>query len=177
MLLLTEPWTMENGLLTPTMKLKRAKVVEKFAEDRRTVRGTLRCMSEHQAHHPAAARTDHPRGGDAVRCQLYRRHFRRLDHGAGGSCRQHPGGAPGQGPGRHRGGQFLRVQAADVRRRRGQLLRQDREGGDGRRLRSTSRSMRSAIRPSRPVVKVTEATLTYVAVDDDRRPRVVSAQQ
>jgi acyl-CoA thioesterase YciA len=26
------------------------------------------------------------------------------------------------------------------------------------------------------VVKVTEATLTYVAVDDDRRPRVVSAQ-
>ena len=26
-------------------------------------------------------------------------------------------------------------------------------------------------------VKVTEATLTYVAVDDRRRPRVVSAQQ
>jgi len=26
-------------------------------------------------------------------------------------------------------------------------------------------------------VKVTEATLTYVAVDDDRRPRVVSTQQ
>ena len=26
-------------------------------------------------------------------------------------------------------------------------------------------------------VKVTEATLTYVAVDQDRRPRVVSAQQ
>ena len=26
-------------------------------------------------------------------------------------------------------------------------------------------------------VKVTEATLTYVAVDDNRRPRVVSAQQ
>jgi len=26
-------------------------------------------------------------------------------------------------------------------------------------------------------VKVTEATLTYVAVDDQRRPRVVSAQQ
>ena len=27
------------------------------------------------------------------------------------------------------------------------------------------------------VVKVTEATLTYVAIDDDRNPRVVSAQQ
>ena len=26
-------------------------------------------------------------------------------------------------------------------------------------------------------VKVTEATLTYVAVDDERRPRVVSSQQ
>ena len=25
-----EPWTMDNGLLTPTMKLKRAKVMEKF---------------------------------------------------------------------------------------------------------------------------------------------------
>ncbi|OGA52548.1 MAG: acyl-CoA thioesterase [Betaproteobacteria bacterium RIFCSPLOWO2_12_FULL_62_58] len=33
-------------------------------------------------------------------------------------------------------------------------------------------------RPDREeCVKVTEATLTYVAVDDDRRPRVVSAQQ
>jgi len=27
------------------------------------------------------------------------------------------------------------------------------------------------------VVKVTEATLTYVALDENRRPRVVSAQQ
>ncbi len=33
-------------------------------------------------------------------------------------------------------------------------------------------------RPEREIaVKVTEATLTYVAVDESRRPRVVSAQQ
>jgi len=33
-------------------------------------------------------------------------------------------------------------------------------------------------RPEREeVVKVTEATLTYVAIDENRRPRVVSAQQ
>jgi long-chain acyl-CoA synthetase len=25
-----DPWTVENGMLTPTMKLKRAKVMDKF---------------------------------------------------------------------------------------------------------------------------------------------------
>ncbi len=32
-LLLQEPWSIENGLLTPTLKIKRAKVTERFAEE------------------------------------------------------------------------------------------------------------------------------------------------
>ena len=32
-LLLTEPWSVDNGLLTPTLKVKRGSVVEHFAKE------------------------------------------------------------------------------------------------------------------------------------------------
>jgi long-chain acyl-CoA synthetase len=32
-----EPWTVDNGLLTPTLKVKRARVLDKFAEEIRTL--------------------------------------------------------------------------------------------------------------------------------------------
>jgi long-chain acyl-CoA synthetase len=31
--LLEEPWSVENGLMTPTLKLKRAKVLERYRQD------------------------------------------------------------------------------------------------------------------------------------------------
>ena len=51
----------------------------------------------------------------------------------------------------------------------------DRRASAGRRSPSTSRSTRSAIRRDVICVKVTEASLTYVAVGADRRPREVPA--
>ena len=52
----------------------------------------------------------------------------------------------------------------------------DHRASAGRRSPSTSRSTRSAIRRDVICVKVTEASLTYVAVGADRRPREIVAE-
>ena len=33
MTLLLEPWTVDNGLMTPTMKVKRAQVLQRYGEE------------------------------------------------------------------------------------------------------------------------------------------------
>ncbi len=43
--ILPEPWTVENGMLTPTMKLKRAKVVDAHKKEFEGLPGNRRCAS------------------------------------------------------------------------------------------------------------------------------------
>ena len=37
LILTLDPWTVDNGLLTPTLKVKRARVLEKFADEIKTL--------------------------------------------------------------------------------------------------------------------------------------------
>ena len=103
------------------------------------------------------------------------RYFRRLDHVAGGHRRLHRRQPPRQGAHGDGRGQRLLVQGAGVRERRRELLRR---GGKGRldldhgERRGLCRA-RSALANTGEVVKVTEAVLTYVAVDENRQKRPV----
>ena len=40
-ILTREPWTVDNGLLTPTLKVKRARVLELFAEEIEALYGSV----------------------------------------------------------------------------------------------------------------------------------------
>ena len=79
-------------------------------------------------------------------------------------------GAARARPRRDGGGEFVRVQAAGAGRRPRHVLRGDRphraDVDHGRR-----RGLRAAQSRTTVTVKVTEASLTYVAVGADRRPR------
>ncbi len=86
---------------------------------------------------------------DAARHEPARRHLRRLDHVAGRHRRRRCCGASRARPGGDGGGQFLHVQAAGAGRRSRDVLRGDRRASERRRLRSTSRYLRSATRKIR----------------------------
>ena len=115
---------------------------------------------------PAAARD-----ADASRRQCPRRRVRRLDHGTGRHRRLAAGDAPRQRPRRHHRGQFLRVQAAASSSATCCRFTPTSSRSARPRSPSTSKSMRSATACKWEVVKVTEATLTYVATGEDRKPR------